>query len=91
MSLKIDKNKLLLRITLLTPMNCGAMHGDSLLDAPTQKDAYDGLPFIPDSAIKGVIAGQLGDAIISNRKRASLYGFGDHGTTAGQPSKIDFG
>lgn len=61
----------LLRITLKTVTNCGAAGGTAVIDSPTQCDKQFALPYIPDSTLKGVIAGCLGD---SSQERERLYG-----------------
>lgn len=47
----------LMRIQLLDAANLGAASGRVTLDRPTQVDACYDLPFIPDSALKGVLHG----------------------------------
>lgn len=48
-------NHQIVRIQLLTNGNFGAASGRVTLDRPTQLDAYLGLPFIPNSSLRGVI------------------------------------
>lgn len=45
----------LIRLTLISNTNIGALSGHATLDRPTQVDAYYGLPFLPNSAIRGVL------------------------------------
>ncbi len=89
--------KQFLRIKLITPANFGAGTGTSTIDRPTQKDAYSGLPIIPDSALKGVIAGRL-ENVLLNTKRTEIFGspdgsIGEDGKFLTQriPSRIVFG
>ncbi|MBN1271070.1 MAG: hypothetical protein JXB26_02265 [Candidatus Aminicenantes bacterium] len=49
----LNPGQQLLKLTALTPINIGAQWGESDLDRPTQLDVQSGLPFIPDSALKG--------------------------------------
>ncbi|NLP09427.1 hypothetical protein GX408_03415 [bacterium] len=52
--MNIKNGNSFLRIQLLTPANFGAAGGKATLDSPTQVDVYTGLPYIPDSSLKGV-------------------------------------
>jgi len=52
--MKISYEHQLLRIQLLDAANLGAASGKVTLDRPTQVNACDHLPFLPDSALKGV-------------------------------------
>lgn len=45
----------IIRCQLLTNVNLGTATGKVTLDRPTQLDAYTGLPFIPNSALRGVL------------------------------------
>jgi CRISPR/Cas system CMR subunit Cmr4 (Cas7 group RAMP superfamily) len=83
----------LLRVTFLTPANFGAAAGEAALDRPTQKAEDSGLPYVPDSALKGVLAGEHGDVGDDrpNAKREDLYGSPDRGSSPGAASRIVFG
>ncbi|MBW2152298.1 MAG: hypothetical protein JRH18_11580 [Deltaproteobacteria bacterium] len=45
----------LIRLALISNTNIGTMSGQATLDRPTQVDAYYGLPFLPNSVIRGVM------------------------------------
>lgn len=45
----------LVKIQLLNNANFGSAAGKVTLDQPTQIDAYSGLPFIPNSSLRGVL------------------------------------
>lgn len=51
----------LVRYRAVTPLHLGAAEGAAQLLRPTHRDAASGLPLIPGSAIKGVLAGRLGE------------------------------
>jgi len=82
-----------LRVTFLTPANFGAAAGEAALDRPTQKAEDSGLPYVPDSALKGVLAGEHGDAKEkeTNPEREDLYGSPDREDSPGNASRIVFG
>lgn len=86
---------LLLRFECVTPAHLGSAAGEAMLDRPTQKDARDGLPFLPASSLKGVLAGRLGDVPdaegASNAKREARYGSPDRGTERGRAAPIVVG
>jgi CRISPR/Cas system CMR subunit Cmr4 (Cas7 group RAMP superfamily) len=74
----------LLRLEVLTSANVGTAAGEASLDRPTQKEAWDGLPYLPDSALKGVFAGRFGDILDhqANPARERYFGSPDR---PGQP------
>jgi CRISPR/Cas system CMR subunit Cmr4 (Cas7 group RAMP superfamily) len=77
-----------LRLTLLTPANLGGAEGEAALDRPTHKDAVSGLPCLPASAIKGVLAGRYGDAgdlLLANPAREDRFGSPDRPGQRGRP------
>lgn len=53
--MNIHQEHQFMRIQLLTNANFGSASGRATLDRPTQVDAYYGLPFIPNSSLRGVI------------------------------------
>ena len=86
----------LLRITLLSPAHFGSAWGEAALDRPTQVDAWQGLPFAPASALKGVLAGRLGEVAETedqevSEDRESRYGSPDRGDRPGTPSSVVLG
>jgi CRISPR/Cas system CMR subunit Cmr4 (Cas7 group RAMP superfamily) len=50
-----------LRLEAVGPANLGSDHGSAPVDRPTVRDALLDLPYVPDSVLKGVLAGRLGD------------------------------
>ncbi len=96
--MKLVSGEQLVRLTALTPANLGSAYGEATLDRPTQKDSHLGLPFLPDSALKGVLAGAWGDAgDAGNPAREALFGSADHVPTpkragrSGEPGPLVFG
>lgn len=85
--------KRLLRCEALTPTHVGTGAGEASLDRPTQKNSRTGLPFLPDSALKGVLAGSFGNVSegTANRERERWFGFPDRGETPGKPGKVVLG
>lgn len=91
MSAPVDR---LLRVAFLTAANFGAAAGEASLDRPTQKAEGSGLPYVPDSALKGVLAGEHGDVgeeASANSEREPLYGSPDREEAQGAASRIVFG
>ena len=85
----------LLRCELVSPAHLGGAGGLATLDRPTQLDAQTGLPYLPDTALKGVLAGRFGDVPSeegrANRTRERLFGSPDRGETEGQPGPVVLG
>jgi len=83
----------LLRLEALTPAHLGSSAGESALDRPCQKDAAWGLPFLPDSALKGVWAGRLGDSFERepNEGRERIFGSPDRAGAPGRPARFAAG
>lgn len=73
------------RLAALTPANLGSSYGEATLDRPTQKDALSRLPFLPDSALKGVIAGRFGD---QGDEREALFGSPDRPAAGSRPGRF---
>ena len=91
---------LLLQLECVTPAHLGATGGEAMLDRPTQKDVLSGLPFLPGSALKGVLAGAFGDipddpdsyaAGTPGASREARFGSPDRGQTRGVASSIVVG
>lgn len=59
MSIQITKGTRLLTFNSITPANFGSQWGKVAVDSPTQVDSQHGLPYIPDSALKGIIQCEL--------------------------------
>ena len=80
-------SSLLLRLEAVTALHTGSAAGEASLDRPVQKDAQTGLPFLPDSALKGVLAGRYGDVPdeTPNRKREDRFGSPDRSGHNGAP------
>jgi CRISPR/Cas system CMR subunit Cmr4 (Cas7 group RAMP superfamily) len=96
--MKLGSGEQLIRFTALTPANLGSAFGEATLDRPTQKDACWGLPFLPDSALKGVFASAYGDPDDSgNAKREAIFGSADFAGSGvrtarfGEPGPVVFG
>ncbi|HEY2292152.1 MAG TPA: RAMP superfamily CRISPR-associated protein [Thermoanaerobaculia bacterium] len=77
----------LLRLEAVTALHTGSAAGEAALDRPVQKDAQTGLPFLPDSALKGVLAGRYGDVPEkgTNPARESRFGSPDRSGLDGEP------
>jgi CRISPR/Cas system CMR subunit Cmr4 (Cas7 group RAMP superfamily) len=75
MKLAADQPQLL-RFEAVTALHTGSAAGEAALDRPVQKDAQTGLPFLPDSALKGVLAGRYGDVGDKKRNAAREDRFG---------------
>lgn len=81
MSLSLQAGTSLIRVTLMTPANFGAGGGSAAVDRPLGLDSWTGLGYLPDSALKGVLAGRLGNPEDRDRRlnepRAKRFGRGD--------------
>lgn len=84
--MKLDAGPQLLRLEAVTALHTGSAAGEAALDRPVQKDAQTGLPFLPDSALKGVLAGRYGDVPEdgANLKRESRFGSPDRSGRDGE-------
>ncbi|MEW6364132.1 MAG: RAMP superfamily CRISPR-associated protein [Acidobacteriota bacterium] len=81
MKIELTPGPHLLRITILTPANLGSTGGSAALDRPVSVDAFQGLPYLPASSLRGVLAGRKGNVRDPvggfNAARTSLYGSPD--------------
>lgn len=99
MNILIPPGQSWLRIELLSPANFGSSGGRATLDRPVAVDPWTGLPYLPFSALSGVLAGQLGDVYLDrdktklNVKRTTFFGTPDDQRTdvAGKPGALVFG
>lgn len=92
MTLRLPAGHRLLRLTALTPANCGESAGTAAVDRPVARDAWHDLPYLPSSAVKGVLAGRRGNASARNGDRATVFGAPDDDLAAGgRPARIVFG
>ncbi len=96
--MKLQAGEQLLRLEVLSPAHLGAAEGEAALDRPTQKESRFGLPYLPDSALKGVLAGSYGnvpvDAPQAGEKaweRERLFGSPDRRGRSGRPGPLVFG
>lgn len=93
--MKLRAGHHLLRLEVVTPANLGSAAGEATLDRPTQKEPWHELPYLPDSALKGVVAGRHGNVAEegeeANREREPLYGSPDRGAERGTAGKVVFG
>jgi hypothetical protein len=83
----------LLRLEVISPANLGSAAGEASLDRPTQKEASFGLPYLPDSALKGVLAAPYdsGPPEARGGSRERLFGSADHGPRRGEAGKVVIG
>lgn len=87
----------LLRVTLLTPSNFGGAEGDAAVDRPVARAAWSGLPYLPFSTLKGVLAARWGSHGLgsspASEKRHLLFGSAasDGATGNPQPAQIVLG
>jgi hypothetical protein len=81
MSLNLPPGHHALRLAALTPAHCGDTGGSAAVDRPLAVDVWSGLPYLPHSALKGVLAGRLGNVHSPggalNPRRAKLFGAPD--------------
>ena len=99
--MRLEPGDHLFRFVAVTPANLGDAGGTWELEQPTQKDPLHGLPFLADSALKGVLAGNLGnlneEAPERTPRRARLYGSPDRFDREtgepiwGRPGRLIFG
>jgi CRISPR-associated protein Cmr4 len=67
-----------------TPLHVGAGTGSGLIDEPCLRERHTGLPFIPGSALKGVLAQPWWDPKLRARSAAGLRWFGGTGANGSQ-------
>jgi CRISPR/Cas system CMR subunit Cmr4 (Cas7 group RAMP superfamily) len=102
MAMKLRAGEQWLRLETLTSTQVGSAAGEATLDRPTQKEAQFGLPYLPDSALKGVLAAPLGDVPVegdtdeegnqkTNPARERVFGRPDRGTVPGRPARLVVG
>lgn len=94
--MRLSRGEHLLRLEVLTPANLGSAAGEAALDRPTQKEAQTGLPFLPDSALKGVLAGffgktPLGEDEVPEPRREDVFGRPDRKGVPGAPGPLVLG
>ncbi len=79
----------LVRLEVLTPTHLGSAAGEAALDRPTERESFFGLPFVPDSALKGNLAASWGDVddLVVNEPREARFGSPDRGGEAGKPDR----
>jgi hypothetical protein len=83
----------LLRFEVISPANLGSAAGEAILDRPTQKESWFGLPYLPDSALKGVLAAlyESGSPDDQGGARERLFGSADRGPRRGEAGKVVIG
>ena len=89
MAVRLRPGEQLVRLEVISPAHLGAAEGGAALDRPTQKDALAELPYIPDSALKGVLASRFGSPSEDepNPRREALFGAPDRPARAGLPRR----
>ncbi|MCB9834048.1 MAG: hypothetical protein H6807_16425 [Planctomycetes bacterium] len=85
MTLNIKPGETLLELSTVTPLNVATGDGDEV-DRLLVRDSWTGLPFIPDSALKGVIA-----AAQRTEAMGTEDGVGVKDWSQGRPSTLVFG
>lgn len=86
MTLRLPPGHRLLRLTALTAANCGESTGTAAVDRPVARDSWHGLPYLPGSALKGVLGVRLGP------NRETLFGAADDDLTGGgRPAEVILG
>lgn len=85
----------LLRLAAVTPANFGDAGGNATVDRPVALDAWDHLPYLPGSALKGVLAGRFGNLGLPGEdldpRRAALFGGPDTAESPGGPGSLVIG
>lgn len=81
MNLIVPPGHHFVRLTALTPANCGHTGGSAAVDRPLAVDVWSRLPYLPHSALKGVLAGRWGNVHRKdktlNTERTELFGAPD--------------
>ena len=79
--MRLEPGHHLLRFELVSAANLGTTEGTAAVDRPTALDPELGLPYLPDSALKGVFAGRWGNVDEADprnsRERERLWGSPD--------------
>lgn len=102
MTLRLPPGHHLMRLTARTAANTGDAGGSATVDRPVATDAWRGLPYLPASSLKGVLAGRLGNVELAsrgpaagplNRRRTELFGApdDDDAATAGRAGRVVLG
>ena len=95
MNLTLPAGHYFLRLTALTPANCGHTGGSAAVDRPVTVDVWSGLPYLPHSALKGVLAGRWGNVYRNgalNTVRTRLFGAPDENDNGmGRAGALVFG
>ena len=96
MSLNVPAGHHFLRLAALTPANCGDTGGSAAVDRPIAVDAWSQLPYLPHSALKGVLAGRQGNVHLRggglNTRRTDLFGAPDENDAGtGRAGDLVFG
>lgn len=94
MAIELKNGINLLKLTALTPANFGCQWGKVAVDSPTQVDAQFELPYIPDSALKGILNAELelkNDKSTIEKFFGQTDKFDDTKTDFGSPAQISIG
>ena len=86
--MKIERSRQWLRLTTLTTTAIGTGEGTATVDRPTHRDPASGLPLLPHSALKGVLAAPF-DANRNERER--VFGSPDDAGKQGRPGPLVLG
>jgi len=93
--LYIPAGESLLRLSTMSPANFGDAGGTATVDRPVALDSWDGLPYLPASSLKGVLAGRFGNLGRKGEpldpRRAALFGKPDMAQSAGRVGSLVFG
>jgi CRISPR/Cas system CMR subunit Cmr4 (Cas7 group RAMP superfamily) len=89
MAVTLHPGDQLVRLEVVSPAHLGAAEGGAALERPTQKDAVAELPYLPDSALKGVLASGFGNPSDDepNPDREALFGGPDRPGRPGRPRR----
>lgn len=89
MTVRLRPGEQLVRLEAISPAHLGAAEGGAALDRPTQKDALTELPYVPDSALKGVLASRFGNPSDEepNAGREAIFGAPDRAGSPGRPRR----
>jgi CRISPR/Cas system CMR subunit Cmr4 (Cas7 group RAMP superfamily) len=89
MAVRLRPGEQLVRLEAISAAHLGAAEGGAALDRPTQKDVLAELPYIPDSALKGVLASRFGNPSDDepNAGREAIFGAPDRPGRPGRPRR----